>query len=210
MKLDFVEQSSQLMIIGSSRKWIGASVPASPQLGDKWEETIASPAFGNLHLPRFGGKWEYANTQTGVNLWLSEPYNHSIRFETNISAGTDFNIPLAHVYNDTTIYRSIITGVTGYFRVTSNNDASNYWTLSLGYFRSDTTFTVLNNPFTTNTQNLTTSFPRLIDFNTNSSITANGVMIGNAWMVRLTPTKVGAPVGNLICSIDMKIRYSRP
>lgn len=210
MKIDQLDSVSQLMIVGGQRKWIGATVPSTPQVGDKWEETTVSPAFGNLHLPRWGGNWEYCNTQVGVNLWLSNPVSHNLRFETNVSAGTDFNIPLEHFYGDSSLYRAFITGVTGYFRVTSNNDASNYWTLSLGYFRSDTLFTNFNNPFSTNTQSLTTTFPRVIDFNTNSAIVGNGVIIGNAWMLRFTPTKVGAPAGNLICALATKIRYSRP
>lgn len=212
MKLDQIDSVSNLAIIGGVRKWYGATEPptAQTQLGDRWEETTTNPAIGTLHLPRWGGDWEYCTIQTGVNRWLSRPQTHSLRFETNVSGGTDFNMVLSHIYNDASLYRIQLVGLTGYFRVTSANDASNYWTLGVGYFRSDTTFTNLNNPISINTQSLGTAFPRIIDLNTQASFVANGWITGNAWMLRFTPTKVGSPAGNLICELEAKIRYTRP
>ena len=212
MKIDQVDSVSQLQIIGNARKWFGSTEPptAQTQLGDRWEETVPGSSFPNLHNPRFGGIWEYSTIQNTVNRWLSMPQTHNLRFETNVSGVTDFCMTFGHIYGDPSLYRIQLVGLVGYFRVTSNNDASNYWTLNINYFRSDTVVTNLNNPISTNTQNLTSTFPRIISMQNQSDFVASGLITGNAWLLRFVPTKVGSPAGNLICELEARIRYTRP
>lgn len=210
MKLDFVEQSSTLQKVSGKNITYGATAPTSPALGDVWFE-IGDGSQASANVAPFGNPWVWTDIYPPAptsRCWLSQPIIQTIWFETNVNSKV-YTIPLLHKYADNVFYRSQIIKLEGVFRVSSANDATNYWGLSLGIFRSDAIAQNVLNPIPFNTQSLGANIERNVSVSGISNFSANGLIVGNTWNYRITTVRTGTPTGNFEVGLSLFTRMSR-
>lgn len=178
MKIDQVDSSSQLRIIGGKRTWEGSTVPASPQDGDDWIESAG----------QFAQPWTYNNT---IGIWVSAYYPVNFGNITNIST-TNNTFAATWFYNAAGVNRIFVGRLQALLVHTGGvHNTTNFFNFKLNYFRGDgVTITLWDVPETSN--GLIAGSPNNRKRVTND---VNLWMPGNTWTMEISAILNGTGVG---------------